>query len=184
MNEQSIVVTSGWTLQRDTFGKLILTNAQGERSEGVVPVRAFPIQSPEVGISMVDTDGHEVAWIESLVDLAEPAQSLIRTELATREFMPVISTIVSVTSFSTPCTWKVETDRGDTEFVLKGDEDIRRIGKDSLLIADNHGIHFLIRNMFEVDKHSRKILDRFCEPRLLISLMLHARGKSFPVLAF
>ena len=31
MNEQSMVVTSGWTLQRDTFGKLILTNAQGDR---------------------------------------------------------------------------------------------------------------------------------------------------------
>ncbi|QTN27779.1 DUF1854 domain-containing protein [Rhodoferax sp. AJA081-3] len=162
MNEQSIVVTSGWTLQRDTFGKLILTNAQGERSEGVVPVRAFPIQSPEVGISMVDTDGHEVAWIESLVDLAEPAQSLIRTELASREFMPVISTIVSVTSFSTPCTWKVETDRGDTEFVLKGDEDIRRIGTaGSLLVADSHGIQFLIKDQLALDARSKKILDRF-----------------------
>jgi uncharacterized lipoprotein NlpE involved in copper resistance len=75
--------------------------------------------------------------------------------------MPEISQIVSVTSFATPCTWYVKTDRGDTHFVLKGDEDIRRIGRDSLLIADNHGIHFLIRNMFEIDKHSRKILDRF-----------------------
>ena len=162
MNEQSIVITSGWTLQRDTFGKLILTTAQNERYEGVVPVRAFPIQSPEVGISMVDTDGHEVAWIEALSDLAEPARGLIRHELAMREFMPVISTIVSVTSFSTPCTWKVETDRGDTEFVLRGDEDIRRIGTaGSLLVADSHGIQFLIRDQQALDAHSRKILDRF-----------------------
>ena len=162
MNEQSIVVTSGWTLQRDTFGKLILTDAQRERSEGVVPVRAFPIQSPDVGISMVDTDGHEVAWIEALSAVAEPAQTLIRTELASREFMPVISTIVSVTSFSTPCTWKVETDRGDTEFVLKGDEDIRRIGTDgTLLVSDSHGIQYLIRDQFALDARSKKILDRF-----------------------
>ena len=162
MNEQSIVNTSGWTLQRDAFGKLILTTALNERYEGVVPVRAFPIQSPEIGISMVDTDGHEVAWIEALSDLAEPAQGLIRHELAMREFMPVISTIVSVTSFSTPCTWKVETDRGDTEFVLRGDEDIRRIGTaGSLLVADSHGIQFLIRDHQALDAHSRKILDRF-----------------------
>jgi hypothetical protein len=162
MNEQSIVITSGWTLQRDSFGKLILTNAQGEHFVGVVPVRAFPIQSPEVGISMVDTDGHEVAWIEALSSVAEPAQTLIRTELASREFMPMISTIVSVTSFSTPCTWKVETDRGDTEFVLKGDEDIRRIGTaGSLLVADSHGIQFLIKDHLSLDARSKKILDRF-----------------------
>ena len=162
MNEQSIVITSGWTLQRDTFGKLILTNAQGEDFAGVVPVRAFPIQSPEVGISMVDTDGHEVAWIEALSAVAEPARTLIRTELASREFMPVISTIVSVTSFSTPCTWTVETDRGDTDFVLKGDEDIRRIGTDgTLLISDSHGIQYLVRDQFALDARSKKILDRF-----------------------
>jgi hypothetical protein len=55
----------------------------------------------------------------------------------------------------------VNTDRGDTEFVLKVDEDIRRVGEASLLIADNHGINFLVRDMFHIDKHSRKILDRF-----------------------
>ncbi|MEG0880537.1 MAG: DUF1854 domain-containing protein, partial [Janthinobacterium sp.] len=27
--------------------------------------------------------------------------------------------------------------------------------------ADNHGIHFLIRDMFNIDKTTRKILDRF-----------------------
>jgi hypothetical protein len=163
MNAISPLNTSdGWTLQRDAFGKLVLTNAQNVRFEGVVPVRAFPIQSPEVGISMVDTDGHEVAWIEELATVAEPAQGLIRHELATREFMPLISTIVSVSSFSTPCTWKVETDRGDTEFVLRGDEDIRRVGVDGcLLVADSHGIQFLIKDHLALDAHSRKILDRF-----------------------
>ena len=75
--------------------------------------------------------------------------------------MPEILHIVSVSSFATPCTWYVQTDRGDTEFLLKGEEDIRRIGATSLLIADNHGIHFLMRDMFTIDKHSRKILDRF-----------------------
>jgi hypothetical protein len=128
----------------------------------VVPVRAFPIQSPEDGISLVSTDGHEVAWIDLLADVPEPAQTLVREALVTREFMPVITRIVSVTSFSTPCTWSVNTDRGDTEFVLRGDEDIRRIGKDnSLLIADVHGIQYLVRDQFALDTASKKILDRF-----------------------
>lgn len=157
-----IVTTTQFALERNAFGKLILTTADGVRHEAVVPVRAFPIQSPEVGISIVNTDGQEVGWVDGLADLPEPAQGLIRSELAGREFMPVISQIVSVSSFATPCTWTVETDRGRTEFVLRGDEDVRRIGKDnSLLIADNHGIQYLVRDQFALDSHSKKILDRF-----------------------
>jgi len=156
------VTASRFTLERTPFGKLVLTNASGERFEGVVPVRAFPIQSPEDGISLVSTDGKEVAWVDLLSDVPQPAQDLIRAELATREFMPVIERIVSVTSYSTPCTWTVETDRGTTEFVLRGDEDIRRIGKDNaLLIADAHGIQYLVRDQFAMDAHSKRVLDRF-----------------------
>lgn len=151
-----------FTLARDSFGKLILTTPAGDRYESVVPVRAFPIQSPEVGISIVNTDSQEVGWVDRLSDLPEPAQGLIRSELASREFMPVIAEIVSVTSFSTPCTWTVKTDRGQTDFVLRGDEDIRRIGKDNaLLIADNHGIQYLVRDQFALNAVSKKILDRF-----------------------
>jgi hypothetical protein len=115
-----------------------------------------------VGISLVNQDGHEVAWIEELSGVPQPAQTLIRNELATREFMPVISEIVGVASFSTPCTWTVKTDRGDTAFVLRGDEDIRRIGTaGTLLISDIHGIQYLVRDQFALDAKSKKILDRF-----------------------
>jgi hypothetical protein len=151
-----------FALERNAFGKLILTTASGLRFEAVVPVRAFPIQSPEVGISLVNTDGEEVGWVDRLTELPEPAQSLIRQQLEAREFMPVITQIVSVSSFSTPCTWTVETDRGRTAFVLRGDEDIRRIGKDNaLLIADTHGIQYLVRDQFALNAASKKILDRF-----------------------
>ncbi len=154
-------MTTTFTLVRDQFRKLVLTDADGATHYDVRPVRAFPIQSPQQGISLVLENGQEVAWIDDMNDLEMKIRDLINEELNGREFMPEISRIVSVTSFATPCTWYVETDRGTTQFVLKGDEDIRRIGKDSLLIADNHGIQFLIRDMFEIDKHSRKILDRF-----------------------
>jgi YD repeat-containing protein len=151
-----------WQLARDAFGKLVLTRDTGERFDGVVPVRAFPVQSPDDGIGLVSTDGKEVAWIDRLADLPPDLRQLIADELAGREFMPEITRIVGVTSFSTPCTWTVDTDRGRTEFVLRGDEDIRRIGTEgNLLVADIHGIHYLVRNHMALDAHSRKILDRF-----------------------
>ncbi|MGK5078333.1 DUF1854 domain-containing protein [Janthinobacterium sp. HLX7-2] len=155
------MASTTFTLSRDSFGKLVMTDADGQLFEGVAPVRAFPIQSPDEGISLVLGNGKEVAWIEHVDALPEPNRTLVKEELEGREFMPEIVRVKSVSSFATPCTWHVDTDRGVTQFVLKGEEDIRRIGAASLLIADNHGIHFLIRDMFGIDKNTRKILDRF-----------------------
>jgi hypothetical protein len=152
---------SPFQLRRDPFGKLVLTNAEGEEFVGVAPVRSFPVQAPTRGISLVREGGKEVAWIDDLSDVPPEVRALVTEELEGREFMPEILSIKGVSSFATPSTWTVSTDRGDTEFVLKGEEDIRRLGAYSLLIADSHGIHFLIRDMFAIDKGSRKILDRF-----------------------
>ena len=157
----STTLNTAFQLRRDSFGKLIITLDNGEEWVGVTPVRAFPIQAPTKGISLVRDGGKEVAWIDDLADMPDTIRTLIREEIEGREFIPEILAIMDVSSFATPCTWFVKTDRGDTEFVLKVDEDIRRIGEASLLVADNHGINFLVRDMFKIDKHSRKILDRF-----------------------
>jgi hypothetical protein len=155
------MATTTFALRRDSFGKLIMTADDGQVHQGVSPVRAFPIQSPDEGISLVLHDGQEVAWIEALADLPPAVRQLVADELEGREFMPEILHLASVSSYATPCTWFVKTDRGDTAFTLKDEGDIRRIGAASLLVADNHGIHFLIRDMYTIDKHTRRILDRF-----------------------
>jgi hypothetical protein len=148
-------------LHRDSFGRLVFTGADGKMQEGVVPVRAFPITSPDRGISLIDPHGHELSWIDQLSDLPDELRKLIEADLASREFVPQIKHIHGVSSFATPCVWQVETDRGETTFTLKGEEDIRRLASPALLIADSHGINFLIHDRFALDPHSRKILDRF-----------------------
>jgi hypothetical protein len=155
------MASTNFQLSRNSFGKLTLTTEEGEVHEGVSPVRAFPIQAPNQGISMVLGDGKEVGWIDDMAALAPQVRELVADELEGREFMPEILQVTDVSSYATPCTWFVKTDRGDTEFTLKGEEDIRRIGAASLLVSDNHGINFLIRDMYTIDKHTRKILDRF-----------------------
>jgi hypothetical protein len=127
----------------------------------VVPVRAFPIGAPDDGIGMISTDGRELAWIPRLDRLPPAQRSLIEAELAAREFMPEIRRIVSVSTFATPSVWTVQTDRGQTSLVLRGEEDIRRLAGSTLLISDSHGIHYLIRDLMALDKPSRKLLDRF-----------------------
>ena len=148
-------------LERDSYGRLILTAENDERHEGVTPVRAFPIGAPDEGISLVNFEGHEVAWADRLADLPDGARQLVEEELASREFVPEIRRIVAVSSFACPSTWQVDTDRGQAELILKGEEDIRRLSQTRLLIADTHGIQFLVRDLTALDRQSKKLLDRF-----------------------
>ncbi|MEY8876191.1 MAG: DUF1854 domain-containing protein [Leptothrix sp. (in: b-proteobacteria)] len=152
---------SAFTLSRDAHGHLNCTDASGELHTQVVPVRAFPIEAPDSGVSLISSDGHELVWIAELQALEHTQRELIRAELAQREFMPVIQRLVSVSTFATPSTWEVETDRGATTFVLKVEEDIRRLANGALLIASAHGVHFHIRDRRALDRASRRLLERF-----------------------
>jgi hypothetical protein len=154
-------VRPGDRLHRNAFGRLVFTSASGESWEPVVPVRAFPVAAPGEGIAIVNAEGRELAWIDRLAELDGDARMLVEDELATREFMPEILRIASVSSYVTPSTFTVETDRGPTRFTLDGEEFIRRLGGGTLLVADSHGIHYLIRDLKSLDAGSRKILDRF-----------------------
>lgn len=148
-------------LERDAFGRLAVVFTTGERHEGVAPVRAFPIAAPDEGVSLVGTEGHELVWIDSLSALSSAVRSLLLEELATREFVPEILRVKAVSTFSTPSVWSVETDRGDTDFVLKTEEDIRRLGRTGLLIAGGAGVQFSVRDMTALDRATRKLLERF-----------------------
>lgn len=148
-------------LERDAHGRLVLTDAGGVRHEGVQPVRAFPLSAPGEGLSLVSSEGRELAWIARLDALPAEARALLQEALAEREFAPVIQRIVSVSTFSTPSTWEVETDRGPTQLVLKAEEDIRRLAGGALLIADRQGLCFAVRDRFALDRGSRRLLERF-----------------------
>jgi hypothetical protein len=150
-----------FALERNSFGRLVLTLPSGQTHTGVVPVRAFPIAAPNEGLSIVGTEGHELLWIDRIDSLPPATRALIDEELATREFVPTIRKIKSVSTFATPSTWEVDTDRGDTRFVLKGEEDIRRLEAGRLLIASSHGIQFLVPDRFALDRHSKRLLERF-----------------------
>lgn len=155
------MVAHDFTLERDSHGALVLTDRMGVRHEGVQPVRAFPLTGPDGGLSLVGADGRECAWIERLDDL-EPAQrALVDEELAQREFVPVIERITAVSTFATPSTWEIDTDRGPTRLVLEAEENIRRLAGSALLITDRQGLPYLVRDRFGLDRASRKLLERF-----------------------
>ncbi|MEY3871139.1 MAG: hypothetical protein RLZZ296_134 [Pseudomonadota bacterium] len=145
----------------DAAGHWFYVSNQGVRHEQVIAVRAFPVAAPDESVALVDAEGHELLWIATLNDLSAGLRANVLRALTQREFMPRILKLRGVSSLVAPCTWDIETDRGDTSLLLKGEEDIRRLSATVLLVTDSHGVQFLIRDMAQMDRHSRKLLDRF-----------------------
>ncbi|RZI73140.1 MAG: DUF1854 domain-containing protein [Variovorax sp.] len=148
-------------LERDAFGQLVLIDAAGERHAGIVPVRAFPLTAPDEGLSLVGSDGRERVWVDRLHDLPTAMRELLHEDLAARDFAPALLKLHRVSSFGVPSTWDVLTDRGETSFVLKAEEDIRRLEGGALLIGSAHGVQFRIADVKALDRGSRKLLERF-----------------------
>ena len=149
------------SLERNPMGRWVWIEASGLRHEQVMVVRAYPVTAPEQGVGVMDAEGHELAWFERLDEVAEPLQARLREAIGEREFLPEILRLQAVSSLVTPSVWTVQTDRGEARFMLKGEEDIRRLTGKSLIVSDADGVQYLIRDPLALDKPSRKLLDRF-----------------------
>lgn len=148
-------------LSRDAFGRWVLEMPDGTRHAPVTALRAYPVSAPDEGVALMDAEGHELLWLPYMGALDAPLRDKLMQALNEREFLPEILQLTQVSSFATPSTWTVLTDRGETQFLLKGEEDIRRLTGKVLLINDIHGVQYMIRDLAAMDKHSRKLLDRF-----------------------
>ncbi len=119
------------------------------------------LSAPDEGLSLMSADGHEVAWIDRLSTLPEKFAQPAGGRAGGARIHPADRRLASVSSFSTPSTWTVDTDRGRATFVLKSEDDIRRLGDGRLLIHSAQGLNFSIADRSRLDKPSRKLLERF-----------------------
>jgi hypothetical protein len=154
-------MSPSFDLNRDAFGRWVLLMPDGTAHVPVTALRAYPVSAPDDGVALMDAEGHELLWVPLLGQLEAPLRDKVKQALNEREFLPEILQLIQVSSFATPSTWTVMTDRGETQFLLKGEEDIRRLTGTVLLINDINGVQFMIRDLAAMDKHSRKLLDRF-----------------------
>lgn len=148
-------------LARDGFANLVLTDADGNVHTGVSPVRMFPFGDPTRWIALVDSFGREVATIDDLDQIPAEMRRLVEEELSQREFLPVIQRIKHVSSDTEPCEWQVETDRGPTTFVLKSEDDIRRLSPQRYLVADALGMRYLVGDTRQLDAYSRRVMEEY-----------------------
>jgi hypothetical protein len=149
-----------FTLEYDAFEHLVLVDAAGQRHVGVEPMRAFPITAPQQWIVICDTHGRELICLQDLEKLPEPIRQVLQEELRKRDFIPHILRINSAAG-NNPSQWSVLTDRGAKTFLLKSDDDLRRLGSSRALLVDAYGIRYLIPDIRKLDGASRRALERY-----------------------
>lgn len=150
-----------FSLERDAWGRLVLTGADGVAHVGVQPVPNFPLSDPRRHVSICDGRGKELVWIEDMDRLPEPLRRAIDDDLSRRTFVPVIRRIIRVSALAEPAEWEVETERGRTTFLLKSDDDVRRLDDHRAMVVDAQGMRYLIPDLPALDARSRTILDRY-----------------------
>lgn len=153
--------TTPLKLARDSFANLVLTDAAGNVHTGVMPVRMFPFSEPTRWIALVDSQKREVATIDDLGQLSPEMRQLVLDELRQREFLPEIRRIVHVSSDTEPCDWNVETDRGDTSFVLKSEDDVRCLSPHHYLVSDALGMRYVVPDTRKLDAYSRRVMEEY-----------------------
>ncbi len=150
---------SSFGLNFDSFGQLVLIDADGVRHIDVEPVRSFPFSDQRRYVSIRDHRGKEIVLVDDLDKLPKNTREILETALAEREFIPVIQRIHRVTGDAGPMSWEVETDRGRTRFVMNSEDDIRRISYNTLVIVDADGGRYFIPNVADLDTYSRRLLE-------------------------
>ncbi len=146
-------------LERNQWGRIVATNEAGTRFEDVSVVPLFPISDPRQWISIIARDGKEIASIPDPALYDSEIQKLLFEELTYRDFVPRISRVLSVTGTSEPCEWHVDTNHGPTKFVLKAEDDIRRLSVHEVMIVDANGGRFRVDDTRKLDLRSRRFIE-------------------------
>ena len=153
-------VTPKFELIEDEWGRLVLIDSDGERHAGVTPIRSFPLTDPAHWISIFDAQHNELVCIEEPQQLPAATRDKLFAALLKTEFMPVIERLIDATH-GEPAEWQVATNRGDRTFILKGEDDIRRLPDGRVIVTDSDGLRYMIVDARTLDAHSRRTLDRF-----------------------
>jgi len=161
MNTNAEVLDSRILLSQDEKGRLVYVDEHEQKHVDVVAVRAFPITDTMHGISILTKEGKELTWIDNIETVANPARSLLEEALDQKQFMPIISKVLSISRTAEPNEWEVETNRGLTRFPLRSEEDVLRLTGQRALIIDANGVRYLITDLTTLDTRSRRLLERY-----------------------
>ena len=149
-------------VERDADGQLVVH--LDRRDEPVVdarPARYFPWSVPDAYVSILDSDGSEVAMLRTLDELDAASREIVAAELRDKVFNPKILRVLNYKREFGISSITAETDRGEVVFQFRGRDDIRVLSPTRALFRDVDGNTYELPDLTQLDPASQKHLHPF-----------------------
>jgi len=132
---------------------------------GIWALRCMPVHYPNQYISLRHLDHKkrelEVGLIRSLEEWPEDVQRLVNEALAKRYFVHTIESIDEIKARTGILEFKVQTDLGPMEFLLRYQMDrAQDYGTDGKILLDTEENRYLIPNLHKLSEKERRIFQR------------------------
>ncbi|HNT76447.1 MAG TPA: DUF1854 domain-containing protein [Anaerolineae bacterium] len=145
---------------------LTLTLADGARYPRVILRSCFPVSDNTTFLSVRDAedeDNAEIGVIEDWGQLAPADREAVAAELGLHYFVPEITQVFSIREELGFLYWKVQTSKGDKEFVMRNSiiHYAREIAPGHWLLIDVNEARYEILDFNALDAHSQKLITEF-----------------------
>jgi hypothetical protein len=133
-----------------------LKTADGRVFERLEPRRLFPVSRADIYITLLDTEGVEVALIKALTDIDSESREVVETSLDDYYLVPHITRIISTGEKYGTLRWTVETDRGIKNFDIRNrNHDIKMFKDGKVRVRDSDDNRYVIDDYMKLDAHSK-----------------------------
>ena len=131
----------------------------GDKVEGLLPRRLFPISGPSRYIALTDNEGDAVCIIRNVDNLLPDAKKVLEDALDLHYMIPKISKVLKWVSEQGQHIWTVETDRGQADIVITDNTNqIKRLFNDRVLIKDSSDNRYEIPDFNKLDVRSQNLI--------------------------
>ena len=145
---------------------LTLTMADGTFYPRVTLRRCFPLSAKRTNIIVKAPEPdnnqleYEVGIIAELEELRPDSQEAVLRELQLHYFVPTIQRIHAIREEFGFLYWKVDTDRGEKEFIMRDSVigSVRQISPNRWLVIDINQTRYEVRDITVLDPHSQELL--------------------------
>lgn len=144
-------------LKRDPDGRLYI-HSNPETWTPVTIRPCFPWSRPGTFLSLRDAENREYALIPDPENLPDPSRTALLEALRETRFTFTIQSVIRVENDFELRVWSVKTAQGQRSFCTKTDDWPRRLDDGRVVFTDLGGDLFVIENLENMDKHSRRLL--------------------------
>ena len=157
--KSSVPVYDGRTVEllRESDGTMTVVS-EGRKLSGVKVILMAPLSDPDA-VGSVVSEGKEIAVLAGLTRLSPASKKALETGKLEQYLTPRIVKVLALDYQFGAVYWKVETDRGAREFVIKGlSQHVRWLSDTRLLLTDVDGNRFEIPDLDALDESSRNLV--------------------------